>query len=774
MTVPLLVNNRNRGEVQIVFAGKQDETRIKVNDLLKQIEDILKPDVMKALNQDVIGQEHIKLGRLNAHHLTARYDSKKLELHLDIPAELRKTEVISFRPSYSNLTSDNLIRPSNFSAYINVFSDLQYIWKGDMMGRQPANIVFDGALNYSDWVLEGEAFYREGKVKPFQRGNVRVVKDLLERSVRVAAMDVALPAVDFQNALAVGGLVIAKNFQLRPDLITYPSSQKQFLLEHPSTVEILVNSQPYRTLHLLEGSYDLRDFPVARGVNDVLIRIKDDFGRERELAFPFISETKLLAVGLHEYGYGFGFPSTIAEGEYDTRRLFFSGFHRLGLHENLTVGLNAQGDKDQQLFGSELSFASSLGSVSLRGAFSRDVEDGYGFASSLNYSYQAPINSSSRERIWDLSAIYKTREFIPPGGVIASSPLSLDISGEVSQPLGDDMYLAVRGSFQRSHAENSDANNISLLFRKNISRSLSWDVTLARVDDFNHGVDYQVSTNLRFSFDGNRQTLQTSYDSKDQSKRLSWDRRSDLNYGGFDVGVEVIKKRNETALTGNMQHQGNRVEVTLRHDLEWPRDTGQSQIKRTSVSIASAMVFAGGHFGLSRPIRDSFAIVVPHTSIGDQTIGVNLFRDSYQSESGLLGPAVVPDLISYQPRTLTIDVPELPLGYNLENDLPNLLPTFRSGTIVPLGGDTNVLLAGVLNIREGELASLETGKLIALDDSQQDARPFFTNRKGKFYIDRLKPGKYQLQLFSFPKDTITIEIPEDTAGIYDIGNIGIY
>ena len=772
--MPLLVNNRDRGEVQIVFAGKQDETRVKVNDLLKQIKDILKPDVMNALSQDVIGQEHIKLGRLNAHQITARYDSKKLELHLDIPAELRKTEVISFRPSYSNLTSDDLIRPSDLSAYINVFFDLQYVWKGDIAGRQPANIVFDGALNYSDWVLEGEAFYREGNVKPFQRGNVRVVKDLLEHSVRVAAMDVALPSVDFQNALAVGGLVIAKNYQLRPDLITYPSSQKQFLLEHPSTVEILVNSQLYRTLHLLEGSYDLRDFPVARGVNDVVIRIKDDFGRERELAFPFISETQLLAVGLHEYGYGFGFPSTIAEGEYDTRRLFYSGFHRLGLHENLTVGLNAQGNKDQQLFGSELSFASRLGSVSLRGAFSRDVEDGYGFASSLNYSYQASINSSHRERIWDLSAIYKTREFTPPGGMIASSPLSLDITGEVSQPLGDDMYLSVRGSFQRSHAENSDANNISLLFRRNISRSLSWDVTLARADDFNSGVDYQISTNLRFSFDGNRQTLQTSYDSKDQSKRLSWDRRSDLNYGGFDLGVDVIKKRNETALTGNLQHQGNRVEATLRHDLEWPRDTEQSQIKRTSVSIASAMAYAGGHFGISRPIRDSFAIVVPHTSIGDQAIGVNLFRDSYQSESGLLGPAVVPDLISYQPRTLTIDVPELPLGYNLENDLPNLLPTFRSGTIVPLGGDTNVLLAGVLNIREGELASLETGKLIALDDNQQDARPFFTNRKGKFYVDRLKPGKYQLQLFSFPKDTITIEIPEDTVGIYDIGNIGIY
>jgi len=148
LTVPLLVNNRDRGEVQIVFVGKQDETRVKVNDLLKQIKDILKPDVMNALSQDFIGQEHIKLGRLNAHHLIARYDSKTLELHLDIPAELRKTEVISFRPSYSNLENHDLILPSNISAYVNIFSDLQYVWEGNIAGRQPANVVFDGALNF--------------------------------------------------------------------------------------------------------------------------------------------------------------------------------------------------------------------------------------------------------------------------------------------------------------------------------------------------------------------------------------------------------------------------------------------------------------------------------------------------------------------------------------------------------------------------------------------------------------------------------------------------
>ncbi len=774
LTVPLQVNDRDRGEIRLLLDGEWDGPKINVNDLLRQVEGILLRDVMDYLFADVVGIEWVKLGRLTKHNMIARYDRRALELHLNIPAALRKTEIISFRPSYSNFTSDNQERPRNFSAYVNVFSDLQYVWNGVQAGRQPANIAFNVALNHSDWVFEGEAFYREGNVSPLQRGNVRIVRDMVEHSVRVEVGDVALPVVNFQSGVAVGGIAVVKNFNLQPNLMRYPTSQKHFLLEHPSTVEILVNSRSYRTLRLPVGSYTLRDFPVVSGVNDVLIIIKDDFGRERELAFPFIRGAGLLAVGLHDYGYGFGFPSTISRGEYDTRRLFVSGFHRLGVHENLTVGLSAQGDKDKQLLGSEVSLASSLGSFSLRGAFSRDARDGYGFASSLSYDGKSPINSSGGGRIWGLSAIYKSRDFSPPGGVGVSSPLSLDITGVVSQPLGYGMSVSVRGKIRRRRNVKTDATNISLQLGQTIWGSLRWGIGLSRVVDFNQGVDYLLSSNVRFSFDGGRQALQTSYDSRSQSKRLSWGRRSDLNYGGFDVDLDVVSKPNATALTGRLQHQGDRVQAALGHSVIWTHDNEQSQIMRTSVSVGSAIAYAGGHFGLSRPIRDSFAIVVPHKSLGDQSIGVGESGGLYEFESGILGPAVVPDLTSYQPRTLRIDVPELPVGYNVDNIRPKLLPTFRSGTIVSLGGDENVLLAGILNIREGEPASLKSGKLIALDDSQQENRPFFTNRKGRFHVDRLKPGKYRLQLFSFPKDRLTIEIPEGTAGIYDIGNIGIH
>ncbi|EDM67761.1 hypothetical protein PE36_17390 [Moritella sp. PE36] len=770
LTVPLIINERDRGDIDIVFDGKKENTQIKLTKFIPYIEELLKDKVLKAILTDFSEKEQINLSALKPHKLSARYDSKNLELHINIPAELRKTEVISFRTTNNALSSSDVIKPSNFSAYMNVYSDLQYVWKGDRVGRQPANIVFDGALNYSDWVLESEVFYREGKLKKFQRGNVTLVKDLLAPSLRVAVMDVALPSTDFQSSVAVGGLVIAKNHQIRPDIITYPSSQKQFLLEHPSSVEIIINSKHYKTIHLPAGSYDLRDFPVARGVNDIIIRIKDDFGRERELIFPFISETQLLANNMHEYAYGFGFPSTISEAEYDTRHLFLSGFHRIGLRDNMTAGLNFQGNETQQLLGGEFSFASRLGNVSLRGALSRGDTQGYGFACSLNYSYQAPINSSHRDRIWDFYAEYKTQGFTSPNQSSGATELALNVTGSVSQPLGNDMFVSVRGSYQHIH----NVNKVSVLFRKNVSPKFSWDIGLTRADNFNIGEDYQVSANMSFYFGENRQSVKLSADSKYQSKRLRWDRRSDKNYGGFDISVDAIKKNVHTSLMGNIQHSNNRIESSLRHNMEWPQNESQTQTKRTSLSIASAVVYADGYFGLSRPIRDSFAIVIPHSSIGDQNIGVNPFKNSYQTESGLMGPAVIPNLTSYQTRTVIVDVPDLPLGYNLDNDLPNLLPTFRSGTIIPLGGDANVLLVGTLYIREGEAAKLETGKLVSLNETDQKTYPFFTNRKGKFYISNLRPGNYQLHLFSFPKLVLTIEIPTDVAGMHNIGNIGIY
>jgi outer membrane usher protein len=49
----------------------------------------------------------------------------------------------------------------------------------------------------------------------------------------------------------------------------------------------------------------------------------------------------------------------------------------------------------------------------------------------------------------------------------------------------------------------------------------------------------------------------------------------------------------------------------------------------------------------------------------------------------------------------------------------------------------------------------------------------FTNRKGKFMAEGLKPGAFELRLFGEAPTTVRFEIPKGKAGLYDIGKLAV-
>ncbi len=47
----------------------------------------------------------------------------------------------------------------------------------------------------------------------------------------------------------------------------------------------------------------------------------------------------------------------------------------------------------------------------------------------------------------------------------------------------------------------------------------------------------------------------------------------------------------------------------------------------------------------------------------------------------------------------------------------------------------------------------------------------FTNRKGKFVVEGLMPGNFELRLFEEGLPPVRFEIPKGKAGLYDIGSL---
>ncbi|NEQ34231.1 MAG: hypothetical protein F6K04_25140 [Leptolyngbya sp. SIO4C5] len=137
-----------------------------------------------------------------------------------------------------------------------------------------------------------------------------------------------------------------------------------------------------------------------------------------------------------------------------------------------------------------------------------------------------------------------------------------------------------------------------------------------------------------------------------------------------------------------------------------------------------------------------------------------------------MGPAVIP-VQSYILNPLSLDAPDLPLGYDLGRSSYSLLPSYRSGTVVRVGTEATVLLRGVVVDAEGDPVALQRGTLISISDPDWPVIELFTNRAGRFAASGLKPGRYRLQIFGTENKVVELIIPEQTSGLFEAGILSL-
>ena len=241
----------------------------------------------------------------------------------------------------------------------------------------------------------------------------------------------------------------------------------------------------------------------------------------------------------------------------------------------------------------------------------------------------------------------------------------------------------------------------------------------------------------------------------------------------MSASAGIVRTQDRYDGSGNVTYYGGRGEVTARHDIVTPYgntgDSSNATESRSELRFASAMVYAGGHVALSRPVSNSFAIFAPDASIRDYPVGINpqgrrSEERTYEATTNGWGPVVLPDLTPYLYRTVQVDASGLPPGFDAGDSTYTFYPTYRRGTFVRLGSDANVLLDGTLQYKDETPVALQAGSMSLV--GQPDAAPetFFTNRAGRFRIEKLKPGHYVMQLYSFPGVTLSLTIPENAAG----------
>lgn len=769
LTVPAKDGATYLGDMPLTI-GIDDTLSFPADRTLQLLEELLDGPVMTALRANLSGKTSIAPGDLSEAGIGVEYDPRTLELRFLIPVEKRASRRLSVS-ALDRQSIGDFVKPSNFSAYLNIRGSVDLYEDGSETGFQEPIFLLNGAVNALGAVVESDAIWTPGGAgEDFQRLGSRVVFDNTEKVVRFTFGDLEAQGRGFQSAPDMAGISVLRSYSvLNPQQVIRPRGDRTFRLERPSTVEVIVNGQQVRRLQLAPGNYNLRDFPFAQGGNDIRLNVLDDTGRSEVLRFNIFLDQTQLASGLDEFGLYFGVKAPLGQTGPDYRNEWItSGFYRRGISDNLTLGANFQADNTIQMGGVEAMFGTPFGSFGTNFAYSHTNGHGDGFA--VQGTFQRLIQRSNGQAdTLNLFVEHRSRKFAPVSFFLADNQYDYEVGGGYSHAFNSSLYMGANARYSKGRGDNPDVQNYSLTggWRLSSRATLSAE---ARYTDDARGEEVSGFVTLTVRF-GRNSSVRSEYDSRDNRARVSYQTLHGNGVGSYNVTADVERSDFGSNIGVNANYFTNRAELGFSHFGNFNGDFGDSTSQRSTFRFGTSLAFAEGGASIGRPIYDSFAIVKPHPSLKKANVLVEPSPFGVTATTGDLKSAIMPSLSSYSERVVTVDVQGAPVGADIGQGSFKLFPSYRSGYVLEVGSDYFITATGSMRDADGQPVALVSGKAIELAHPDRAPVTVFTNRQGRFGATGLAPGKWRVEMLDANKSVYEITIPADAEGIVRLGDL---
>ena len=754
--------DRELGDVDVLIET-DDTVRLKKDSVIQALKPILDAASLTTLQGLLSSDGYITPESMAAIKMPVTWNPDLLQLSVVVGAADRPVQDL-------NLTDENdkteTYAPAKTSAYVNLRTGLNYSYNG---GNQDPDLQIDGALRFRGLVLEGEAAYRQlliGGDQTFVREGTRLVYDDRHFLMRVTAGDVQPVSRGFQSVSDLGGFGVFRTYQdLNPTLNARPTGNSDFTLQRPSLVETLVNGVPTGQFRLNPGRYNLNNIPYVQGGNNVTIRVTDDLGMQQDINFSLFFDRQLLAKGLSEFGAYAGVPSDITTGQlhYDTSQVVAAGFYRRGLSDNLTAGGNLQMDKTSGLGGVEGLWASPIGTLGLDVAYSWHNGGVSGYALNLGFDRTLP-GDGVKTASYGLTIQTQSENFMPVGPISQPSPYKYQISGNISRGFSLKTSASLRFDYSKGRGTEPDLASAGVALTERLNDRVYF-TTEALYEKTSLRAGYGVRVGLSYRF-GQRGSVNAVADTYNESNELDVNMSHGRGTGSWTGTASVLTQPDNSRFDGRFNYLANRAEVNVTQNSPFDSSDGDGQ---TTLSVATSLVMADGHFGIGRPVYDSFLLAAPHKSLKAQ-VNIEPSPEGAQARSGAFGPAVYTELSAYTPRNVIYTVPNAPAGYDIGEGSVHVRPPYRGGYLVVVGSDYNIMAYGTLKLANGNPVSLLLGHATELAHPERAQVELFTNAQGRFSLTGVRAGKWRIDMPTNPATSIIVDIPADK-NLFNLGDL---
>ena len=711
------------------------------------------------------------------------FNEGNLTLAITANPSLLGKEIVDFFPK----DTQKIYYPNDTSVFLNYGADylagsgfsFTSFNLSNQLGLRKGNILF----------LNDSVYTKDQNQDRFVRLQSSFTYDDRKELRRFVAGDFFASSGDLGSTLNMGGISFAKIYRIDPYFISYPTLDLAGQVALPSEAKIYLNGMLMKSERFSPGEFELKNITPYGNAGNIDVVIKDSFGREQRLHYPFyFAGSTMLKRGLHEYSYNLGFTRDQFGTESNRySNLVFSAFHRFGVTDSITLGMRGEARNNLYNLGPQATFLlGDAGLVGLSLAGSAGRSSNTGGAGIINYQYQGLHVGAT------LSLEGFTRDYANIGTDPTSNrPKSLVSAGlSYSDRLLGTLSIGYNTS-RMYVGQNRDV--ISAGYTRNLTGQSTITATYQRIRESGYDNVFFISFNYTPKPD---LFVSAGYQSMNGSNNslLEVQKNPPVGEGyGYRATLQRSEAAGQESYTVNPSFQYNG-----RYGIYLGEFNGTSTAGKLTdqyhLSTSGALVFVGNTFSATRPVYDSFGLV----KVGDLK-GVKVLLNSQEiGETDSSGKLFIPNLGSFYNNQVAIGDKEIPIDFYLSNVVKLVSPPLRSGSCIPFIAKKLQMISGTLMMRiNGEIKPAEFQEITLIVSGKEISFP--TGTGGAFDIDLsqskefnklseaeesgcgsfasgpspfLKPGTYKGMLdYQGTPHSFTLTVPASNEPFIDLGRI---
>ncbi|MDR0182337.1 fimbria/pilus outer membrane usher protein [Lysobacter arvi] len=517
------------------------------------------------------------------------------------------------------------------------------------------------------WVNTGFSTLDSGR-SDYTRQDTYWTSSNVDRMRTWTVGDFVSSSLAWSRAVRLGGISLARNFDVRPDLITFPVPALGGSAVVPTTVDLYINGLRQATGQASGGPFLFASPPSLSGAGQASIVFQDALGREVVIQRPLYLDTRLLAAGNTDFALQLGY----LRRDYGTRSFAYGdspaamGSLRHGLRDGLTLEAHAE-------FADGLHNVGVGGLVELGrfGVLDASLSDSGGQTRGqqygMGYQYLSPRFSL------DLRGLHTQGDFRDIGTLDGAAIPQTQAHASLSVPITP-RHTAMLTYTRQQATSTGGSRVVTLGYNGAFGTRLNVFATFFR--DLDHDDSDGLYVGATLSLDNRLSaSASASRNGAARTATLGASRSMDYDRGGFGWSVSLDGgNAGYRHGLGRLDYRGGRIEATLQAE-HARRDA--SRYDSHSLFATGALVLMEGDLMASRYVYDAFAVVSTNGVAGVPVLRENRFVGTTNRE----GHVVVPDLIAYQSNAIALDTLELPIDVGIEHDRMELTPLGKSGAL---------------------------------------------------------------------------------------------